>query len=125
MDTKKKSILFVLCCSLFYSTIVPQKEMEELFLWKSDSCGCQRLRTKEMSEYIIDSLKIENISESDFIKYFGNPNKKIERKDNIFLEYYFYAVCDTNNKLIDSIDYCVASYRFYNNRLIDREYICM
>ncbi len=102
----------------------PDKEIE-LFIqqWKSDSLGCQKLRTKVKAETIIDSLKLESTAKAQFLKVFGNPNTENEREGNIILGYYFDALC-SKGKLIDSADYCIAEFTFKQDKLLQRNYIC-
>lgn len=102
----------------------PSKEVE-IFIqqWKSDSLGCQKLRTKIKAEAIIDSLKLGSSEKTEFISVFGNPNKQDTREGSIILGYYFDAIC-INEKLMDSADYCIAEFTFMENKLTQRNYIC-
>jgi len=111
-------LIFLISCSN-----APQREMKEVILWKSDSLGCEKIRTKEMAEKIIDSLKLSEVNESEFLKYFGNPNTRVNREENIVLGFYFDALC-RDNKLIDSADYCIAEFTFKGKKLIQRNYVC-
>jgi hypothetical protein len=91
--------------------------------WKTDSVGCERLRTKEKAEAIIDSLKLEGTGKNGFEKVFGNANKVQERNGDFILGYYFDAIC-ANGKLVDSADYCIAEFTFNKDKLTRRNYIC-
>jgi hypothetical protein len=102
----------------------PGKEVDVLIKkWQSDSLGCQKLRTKQVSETIIDSLKLQGTAQAGFIKVFGNPNTENERDGSKILGYYFDGIC-RDGKFIDSADYCIAEFTFKANRLISRNYIC-
>lgn len=100
------------------------KEIDTLIKkWQSDSLGCQKLRTKDVAETIIDSLKLNSASEVEFLKVFGKPNTENEREGSKILGYYFDAIC-RDGKFIDSADYCIAEFSFVQNKLIQRNYIC-
>ncbi len=91
--------------------------------WKADSLGCQRLRTKQKAEAIIDSLKLQGTNRTGFEKVFGNANKVQERNGEVIIGYYFSSVC-ADGKLVDSADYCIAEYTFNKDKLTGRNYIC-
>lgn len=102
----------------------PSKELKVLIRkWQSDSLGCEKLRTKQISETIIDSLKLQSKTEAEFLKVFGTPNAENEREGNKILSYYFDSIC-REGKFIDSADYCIAEFTFKANKLISINYIC-
>jgi hypothetical protein len=96
---------------------------KEIEMWQSDSLGCQKLRTKQIAEKIIDSLRLESTAKADFLKVFGNSNIESKRGSNIILGYYFDAIC-RDGKFIDSADYCIAEFTFKTDKLVSRNYIC-
>lgn len=103
----------------------PGKEIEILIKkWQSDSLGCQKLRTKQVAETIIDSLQLGGTTKVEFfLKVFGTPNTENEREGSKIIGYYFDAIC-REGKFIDSADYCVAEFTFKQDKLIQRNYIC-
>ncbi|WP_343636026.1 hypothetical protein [Fluviicola sp.] len=105
-------------------TIQEVKEVEILVEnWRTDSLGCKKLRTKQASEIIIDSLKLENRTQTEFLRVFCNPNMIDERDGKQILSYYFDAIC-RDGKFIDSLDHCIAEFTFKSDRLVGSNYIC-
>lgn len=100
------------------------KELEVFIRkWQSDSLGCEKLRTKEVSETIIDSFKLQSKTQAEFLKVLGKPNAENEIEGNKILIYYFDNIC-RERKFIHSADYCIAEFTFKANKLISRNYIC-
>jgi hypothetical protein len=91
--------------------------------WQTDSLGCLKLRNKKIAETIIDSLKLENSSQLEFIKVFGVPNTERNNNDNKILIYYFDTLCQDNN-IVAGSDCCYAEFTFKFDKLIRRNYIC-
>lgn len=119
-----------LACSNNKNTIIVNEnkhintEIEMLIeKWQTDSLGCLKLRNKQIAETIIDSLKLENKSQSEFVKVFGIPNAETNRNDNKILIYYFDRLC-RDNQIVEGSDYCFAEFTFKSDKLTQRNYIC-
>lgn len=91
--------------------------------WKTDSLGCKRIRTKELAEKLVIENSLEEKTISDFENIFGKPNKSEVVEEAVIFSYYFNAMC-RNNKFLDTADYCVAEFRFVQDALSRRNYIC-
>lgn len=105
------------------STNAQQETNKIVEMWQSDSIGCAKIRTKELSNLMIDSFHLDSTDEENFIKYFGNPNMRALRNDNLVLSYYFDRIC-RDNKFVEGSDYCIAEFTFEKGRLVQRNYIC-
>ena len=92
--------------------------------WRIDSLGCNRIRTKELAERMILDNNLEGKAMSDFEHIFGKPNRRETTKEEVIISYYFNALC-RNNKFLDTADYCVAEFRFIQDTLSKRNYICL
>lgn len=85
--------------------------------WKKDSLGCNKKRTTELQDKLLNENHLQNSNIEDFENVFGKPNE-IEKHDSLtILIYYTSTICNSNQKVIPNSDKGYANFYFINNKL--------
>jgi len=85
--------------------------------WKIDTFGCLGYRNLEMVEEIILSNSLLGKTTNTFIEHFGNPNFEYTNLNERGLGYYFYSLCDSNQKINIDSDKGWIIFSFTNDTL--------
>jgi len=76
--------------------------------WKKDSLGCDKMRSINLFDRLLEGYSLNN--KSEFLKIFGMPNEQENYEDGIILIYYVNSVC-YKNKIVENSD--KSSIRIY------------
>lgn len=101
--------------------------------WRIDSLGCMKLRGKQKSQFLVNSLGLKGRSKWHLISALGKPNvaktesEYVSTQESGFemLRYYFDSIC-YGGAVVDSVDKCWADFLFSKSdkMLKDVVYIC-
>lgn len=77
--------------------------------WKSDSCGCENIRTYDLAASLFLKYKLKSKTRDHIFKILGVPNKIKNFNESIELEYYYNSACNKGVP-IDSMLWIVSIY---------------
>ena len=77
--------------------------------WKSDSCGCENIRTYDLAANLFLKYKLKSKTKGHIYTILGVPNKTMNFDESIELEYYYNSACNKGIP-IDSMLWIVSIY---------------
>lgn len=109
---------------------------DTLLLWQQDSNGCQRVRSPEVFNFLINKYRHEIVNKEGVIKIFGTPNRVVifgsrttkdtSYRDVIHLYYYWGTVCNKLGMIVANSDKCWFDFEILprNDSTLGFVYFC-